>query len=146
VLEHLGVLIDTRQMRLFVTDLKVQRMRRMAQEILLSEILLSSQRNRRLVAVGKLRHFCGVAVPLTLALPMARFYTRSLYWDMSLAGLDAEERGQSQREVRRAERGEPSVTFPPRGSAPPDGPATAQPGAVVWNTHTRPKLSSITLR
>jgi hypothetical protein len=26
---------------------------------------------------------------LTLALPMARFYTRSLYWDMSLAGLRA---------------------------------------------------------
>jgi hypothetical protein len=65
-------------------------MRRMAQKT-----LLSAQRNRRLVVVGKLRHFCGVAVYLTFALPMARFYTRSLYWDMSLAGLNAGERGQS---------------------------------------------------
>jgi hypothetical protein len=100
ILEHLGFLIDTRQMRVFVTDSKVQRMRRLAQEI-----LLSAQRNQRLVVVGKLRHFCGVAVSLTLALPMARFYTWSLYWDMRLAGLRAEDRGQSQREVRRAERG-----------------------------------------
>jgi hypothetical protein len=77
-------------MRVFVTDRKVQQMRRMAQEI-----LLSTQMNRRLVAVGNLRHFCGVAVPLTLALPMAKFYTRSLYWDMSLARLSAGERGKS---------------------------------------------------
>jgi hypothetical protein len=67
VVEHLGVLIDTRQMRVFVTDRKVNRMRKMAQEI-----LLCAQRNRRLVPLGKLRHFCGVAVSLTLALPMAR--------------------------------------------------------------------------
>jgi hypothetical protein len=90
VLKHLGVLIDARQMRVFVTDRKVQRMRRMAQEI-----LICTQRNRLLVTVGKLRHFCGVAVSLTLALPMVRFYTRSLYWDMSLAGFSAGERGQS---------------------------------------------------
>jgi hypothetical protein len=70
VLEHLGGLSDTRQMQVFVTDHKVQRMRRKVQEI-----LLSAQRNRRLVAVEKLRHFCGVAVSLTLAQPMARFYT-----------------------------------------------------------------------
>jgi hypothetical protein len=37
---------------------------------------------------------------LTLALPMALLYTRSLYWDMSLAWLRAGERGQSQREAR----------------------------------------------
>jgi hypothetical protein len=36
------------------------------------------------VSLAKLRHFCGVAVSLSLALPLARFYTRSLYWDMSL--------------------------------------------------------------
>ena len=35
MVEHLGVLIDTRQMRVFVTDRKVKRMRKMAQEILL---------------------------------------------------------------------------------------------------------------
>lgn len=38
-------------------------------------------------------HFGGVAVSLTLALPLARFYTRSLYFDMSCA--EREERGQS---------------------------------------------------
>jgi hypothetical protein len=72
VVEHLGVLIDTRQMRVFVTDRKVKRMRKIAQEI-----LLCAQRNRRLVPLRKLRHFCGVTVSLKLALPMARFYTRS---------------------------------------------------------------------
>jgi hypothetical protein len=76
-----------------------------------------------LVSMEKVRHFCGVAVSLTLALPMARFYTRSLYWDMSLAWLRAGERGQSQREVRSAGRakrgpgGGPSVTSPERRSA-----------------------------
>jgi hypothetical protein len=84
VLEHLGVLLDTRQMRVFVSDRKIQRMRKMARDI-----LLCAQRNRRLVSLGILRRFCGVAVSLTLALPMARFYTSSLYWDMSLAGLRA---------------------------------------------------------
>jgi hypothetical protein len=84
VLEHLGVIIGTRQMRVFATDRKAKRMRRMSQEI-----LLGAQRNLRLAAVGKLRHFCGVAVSLTLALPMAWFYTLSLYWDMSLPGLGA---------------------------------------------------------
>jgi hypothetical protein len=32
--EHLGVLIDTRQMRVFMTDRKVQKMRKMAKELL----------------------------------------------------------------------------------------------------------------
>jgi hypothetical protein len=59
---------------------------------------------------------------LTLALPMARFYTRSLYWDMILAWLRAGERGQSQREVRSTDRvergpgGGPIATFPERRS------------------------------
>jgi hypothetical protein len=84
VLEHLGVLPDTRQTGVFVSDRKIQRMRKMARDI-----LLCAQRNRRLVSLGRLRRFCGVAVSLTLALPMARFYTRSLSWDLSLAGLRA---------------------------------------------------------
>jgi hypothetical protein len=78
-IEHLGVLLDTRAMRVYATDRKVARMRALAKEL-----LLSAQRNRRLVSLAKLRHFCGVAVSLSLALPLARFYTRSLYWDMSL--------------------------------------------------------------
>jgi hypothetical protein len=91
VVEHLGVLTDTRQVRVFMTDRKVKKMQKLAREL-----LLSAQRNRRLVSLEKLRQFCGVVVSQTLALPLARFYTRSLYWDMSLATLRAEERGQSQ--------------------------------------------------
>jgi hypothetical protein len=90
-LEHLGILIDLRQMRVFVTERKVLRMRKMAKEL-----LLCAQRNRRLVSMENVRHFFGVAVSLTLSFPMARFYTRSLYWDMSLARLRAGERGKSQ--------------------------------------------------
>jgi hypothetical protein len=67
-------------MRVYVTDKKVERMKRLSKEL-----LLSAQRNRRLVSLEKLRYFCGVAVSLTLALPLARFCTRTLYWDVSLS-------------------------------------------------------------
>ena len=148
MVEHLGVLIDTRQMRVFVTDRKVKRMRKMAQEI-----LLCAQRNRRLVPVGKLRHFCGVAVSLTLALPMARFYTRSLYWDMSLAGLRAEERGQSQSEVPRAGRAErgprvgTSVTLPERRSAASSAkPSASQRMTLTCQSHRAPEMAWVKVR
>jgi hypothetical protein len=52
VLEHLGVLIDTHKMRVFVTERKVLRMRNMAKEL-----LLCAQRNRRLVS----RERCGIS-------------------------------------------------------------------------------------
>jgi hypothetical protein len=55
-------------MRVFVTDRKVQRMRRMAQEILLSAL-----RNWLLVAVAKLRHFCYVAVLFDVGAADGRF-------------------------------------------------------------------------
>jgi hypothetical protein len=35
VLEHLGDLLDTRQMRVFVSDRQIQRMKKMARDILL---------------------------------------------------------------------------------------------------------------
>lgn len=79
-LEHLGMLIDTEKMRVFVTDKKIERVRALAKKI-----LVLAQRNRRLVSLDLLRHFCGVCVSLSLALPLARFYTRSIYFDMSLA-------------------------------------------------------------
>jgi hypothetical protein len=79
-IEHLGVLMDIVRMRVFVTDGKVRKMRRLAREF-----LECAGRNRRLVSHAELRHFCGVAVSLTLALPLARFYTRSLYWDMLIS-------------------------------------------------------------
>jgi hypothetical protein len=50
-------------MRVYVTDKKVERMKRLAKDL-----LLSAQRNKGLVSLEKLRDFCGVAVSLTLAL------------------------------------------------------------------------------
>lgn len=78
-IEHLGFLLDTQQMRLFVSDRKVQRVRRMA-----SHVLLRGQRNRCVVSAEYLRSFCGVCVSLTLSVPLARFYLRAVFFDMAL--------------------------------------------------------------
>jgi hypothetical protein len=110
--EHLGVLLDTRQMGVFVTEKKEQRIRNMVQEILFCVGSASASwfHWEKLVTAAEWQ--CH----LTLALLMNRLYTRSLSFDMSLAGFREEERGPSQREVRskgRAERGPrggPSVT------------------------------------
>ena len=98
-IEHLGFLIDTKAMRVYVSDRKVRRVRKMA-----SAILLRAQRNRRVVSLDMLRRFCGVCVSLTLAVPLARFYTRSIYFDMSR--LENEERAQSPQRRARDERSE----------------------------------------
>lgn len=87
-IDHLGMHIDTEAMRVFVANRKVLRVRQLSKQI-----LLLAQRNRRLINRDLLEHFCGVCVALSLALPLARFYTRSLYFDM--AGARMEERGQS---------------------------------------------------
>lgn len=47
-------------------------------------IILLAQKNWRLVPLFLLHHFCGVCVSLMLRFPMERFYTRSIYFDMSL--------------------------------------------------------------
>jgi hypothetical protein len=72
VLEHLCVLLDTERMRVFVKERKVLAMRRLGRDL-----LLGAQRNRRLVSLEKLRHFCGVAVSRSLAFPMA-FFTHAV--------------------------------------------------------------------
>lgn len=79
-LEHLGVLIDTVEMRVFVTDAKVVRVQKWARKV-----IGIAARNQRLVPLDMLRSFCGLCVSLTLAMPLARFYTRSLYFDMARA-------------------------------------------------------------
>lgn len=78
IVEHLGVKIDSLEMKFYVAPRKVRRVQDLSAK-LLREVRLG----RRWVSVKKLRHFCGVCVFLTLAMPWARFYTRSLYWDMS---------------------------------------------------------------
>lgn len=80
-IEHLGMYLDSSKMRVFVADSKVRRVRQLAQAM-----LLRAQRNRRLVPVNDIRRFCGVCISLTLAFPLSRFYTRSLFFDMSARG------------------------------------------------------------
>jgi hypothetical protein len=45
--------------------------------------MTESSHGRRWVLVKRMRTFIGTCVSLTLAMPYARFYTRSLYWDLS---------------------------------------------------------------
>ena len=85
-LEHLGFLIDTKELKVYVPDRKILRVQRLARRL-----LGLAARNRRLVPADKLRTFCGVCVSLTLALPLARFFTRSLYWDQARAEQAARE-------------------------------------------------------
>lgn len=77
VFEHLGVVVDSQQMKFFVAPWKLAKVRGLASR-LLREINL----RRRWVSRKSLRSFCGFYVSLTLAMPRAGFYTRSLYWDM----------------------------------------------------------------
>ena len=98
--ENLGMVIDTEDMKLYVSDGKVQKVRGLARKI-----LLLAQRNRRIVSPELLRHFCGVCVSLSLAVPLARFYTRFIYFDMSLA--ERKERGPSPPAAPRAELARP---------------------------------------
>lgn len=71
--EHLGVLLDTQEMRVYVTDRKLRHVQRMVKKL-----VVLAHRNRRLVPLGLLRRFCGVCFYLTLAFPMTRFFTRSI--------------------------------------------------------------------
>ena len=75
---HLGVTIDTQQMRFYIEERKVTKIRAMAKMI-----LQQARRGRRWVSRARLQSFAGTCVALTLAMPFARFYTRSLYDSMA---------------------------------------------------------------
>ena len=77
-IEHLGVHIDSVQMKFFVAPRKAAKVRQLA-----AQLLRSVRHGKRWVTKRQLTHFCGLCVSLTLAMPWARFYTRPLYWDMS---------------------------------------------------------------
>lgn len=72
--------IDTVAMRVFVADRKESQLQGLARKL-----MVIAQRNRRLVPLQLMRHFCGVCVSLSLGFPMSRFYTHSLYFYMSLS-------------------------------------------------------------
>lgn len=78
-IDHLGVRLYTERMRVFVTGGKVKRVRGMAKKI-----MSIAQRNLRLVPATLVWRFGGVCVSLGFSLPLALFYTHSLYFDLSL--------------------------------------------------------------
>lgn len=78
VVEHLGVILDSRSLRFFITPRKIRRARQLS-----GKLLREVRNGRRWVSQKPLAYFCGVCVSLTLGMPWARYYTRSLYWEMS---------------------------------------------------------------
>lgn len=79
-IDHLGMHVDTVRMRVFISASKIKRIRLLARKM-----LVLATRNRRLVSSDALRHFCGVAVSVGLGYPLARFFTRSLFFDLTRA-------------------------------------------------------------
>lgn len=73
-LDHLGMRWDSSKMLFTVTEVKQEKVRGHAREL-----LREAARGRRWVGQDSLRSFAGVAVSLTLAMPLASFYCRSLY-------------------------------------------------------------------
>lgn len=73
-LEHLGLLIDTVAFRYFVTPMKLRDLQQMA-----TALLQTARKRSRWVRESLLTSFCGSAVSQLVPLPLARFFTRSLY-------------------------------------------------------------------
>lgn len=82
-MEHLGVVVDSQRMRFEVAPRKMRRVKEMS-----AALIRQSNVGRRYVPAGRLRSFCGVCVSLSLAMPWARFYTRSLYDALSRGKMD----------------------------------------------------------
>lgn len=79
--------LDTEQMKLFISEKKLSKVCALSKKV-----LLLVQHNLQMVSLKLLRHFCGVCVSLTLGLPLAIFYTRSIFFDMILAEKNLSER------------------------------------------------------
>lgn len=73
-LDHLGFVIDTKALVFGITQKRMEKLRGIARQL-----LSQARRNRHLVSESLLRHFAGVAISCSLAMPLARFYTRSIY-------------------------------------------------------------------
>ena len=69
--------LDTFSSRVTVADYKFQRLRRLARRV-----TTFAHYNQQMVPLRFLMHFCGVCASLNLAYPLARFHTRSLYFNM----------------------------------------------------------------
>lgn len=73
-LEHLGLVIDAVAFRYFLFPSKLQKLQEMA-----SLMLKTTRQRSRWVRENVLASFCGSAVSQLVPLPLARFFTRSLY-------------------------------------------------------------------
>ena len=73
-LDHLGFHVSTITMRFTVPEAKQTKLRSMA-----GKLLRQSTHGKGFVSAAALKTLCGTAISLTLAVPLARFHTRSLY-------------------------------------------------------------------
>jgi Reverse transcriptase (RNA-dependent DNA polymerase) len=78
LVEHLGCVIDSDRMHFYIAPRKLAQVHGIAWAI-----LREARQRRRWVSRDRLRSFCGLCVSLSLAMPFARFYTRSLFDDMT---------------------------------------------------------------
>jgi hypothetical protein len=76
--EHLGCVTDSDRMRFYIAPRKIAKVHGITRAI-----LRQARQGRRWVSRDRLRSFCGVCVSLSLAMPFARFHTRSLFDDMT---------------------------------------------------------------
>lgn len=92
---------------------------------------MRAKRNLRVVCLDMLLKFCGMCVSLMLAVPLSRFYTRSMFFGMSWA--DNKKRAQSPHRKGCDERSEEStgskekwVVFLPQPERPRPGQEVCQ--------------------
>ena len=76
--EHLGIVIDSLQENFYIAPRKIKKVRGIARNL-----IRECNIGRGWFSAERRRSFVGVCVSLSLAMPYARFYTRSLYWDLS---------------------------------------------------------------
>jgi hypothetical protein len=76
--EHLGCVIDSDCMSFYIAPRKIAKV-----HCITRIILRQARQGRRWVSRDRLRSFCGVCVSLSLAMPSARLYTRSLLDDIT---------------------------------------------------------------
>lgn len=81
VVDHLSVRVDSGRMIFAETADKNGKARKLSHRFL-KEV----RTGRRRVSTDSARSFCGICVSLTLSMPWARFYTRTLYSDVSGRG------------------------------------------------------------
>ena len=76
--EHIGIVTDSLQEKFYIAPKKISKVRRIERQL-----MRECNVGRPWVSAERLRSFAGVRVSLSLAMPYAGFYTRSLYWDLS---------------------------------------------------------------